>query len=75
MSRAFVKEDDPEQASYMDDEKHRKKLVEWLRIQEKKLDYLLNDPKAVEIEREKREKWIDSTRADIEKTKEQLAAQ
>jgi hypothetical protein len=62
MSRAFVKEADEELASYREDSSHDKKTLEWIRIQEKKLDFLLNDPKGIAIEPAKREKWIKETR-------------
>ncbi|MDR1651139.1 MAG: hypothetical protein LBR87_05070 [Synergistaceae bacterium] len=65
MSRAFVKETDEELASYREDESHGKKTAEWLRIQEKKLDFLLNDPKGQSIEPAKREKWIKEAREAI----------
>ena len=58
MSRAFVKEDDGEFTSFRDDEEHSKKTLEWLRLQEKKLDFLLNDPKGKAIETAKRDRWI-----------------
>jgi hypothetical protein len=58
MSRAFVKEADEELASYREDSSYDKKTLEWLKIQQKKLDFLKNDPKALEIEPAKRERWI-----------------
>jgi epoxyqueuosine reductase QueG len=58
MSRAFVKEADEELASYREDSSYNKKNLEWLKIQEKKLNFLKNDPKAQEIEPSKRERWI-----------------
>jgi hypothetical protein len=58
MSRAFVKETDEELASYREDSSYDKKTLEWLKIQEKKLDFLKNDPKALAIEPTKRERWI-----------------
>jgi hypothetical protein len=61
MSRAFVKEDDEELTSYREDSSHDKKTLEWLKIQEKKLDFLKNDPKALAIEPAKRERWIQET--------------
>jgi hypothetical protein len=72
LSRAFVKEDDEEISSFRDDEKHSKKTLEWLRLQEKKLDFLLNDPKGLAIESRKRAKWIGEARAAIETAKEEL---
>ena len=58
MSRAFVKEEDEELTSYREDSSYDKKTLEWLKIQEKKLDFLKNDPKALEIEPAKRGRWI-----------------
>lgn len=72
MSRAFVKEDDEEISSFRDDEKHSKKALEWLRLQEKKLDFLLNDPKGLAIESRKRAKWIEEAQAAIEAAKKDL---
>ncbi|MDR1579774.1 MAG: hypothetical protein LBS35_05410 [Synergistaceae bacterium] len=57
MSRAFVKETDEELVSYREDSSYDKKTLEWLKIQEKKLDFLKNDPKALAIEPAKRERW------------------
>ena len=62
MSRAFVKEADEELASFREDSSHDKKTLEWIRIQEKKLDFLLNDPKGLAIEPAKRERWIKEAR-------------
>ncbi|MDR0647962.1 MAG: hypothetical protein LBF92_01305 [Synergistaceae bacterium] len=72
MSRAFVKEDDEEISSFRDDEKHSKKTLEWLRLQEKKLDFLLNDPKGQAIEDQKRARWIEEAEAAIKAAKEEL---
>ena len=72
MSRAFVKEDDEEISSFRDDEKHSKKALDLLRIQEKKLDFLLNDPKGLAIESAKREKWIEEAKAAIASAKADL---
>ena len=72
MSRAFVKEDDGELISLRDDDAHEKKTIEWLRLQEKKLDMLLNDPKGKAVEPEKRERWINEIEADIKKTRIEL---
>ncbi|MDR0653684.1 MAG: hypothetical protein LBG12_10335 [Synergistaceae bacterium] len=58
MSRAFVKEADEEMTSYREDSSYDKKTLEWLKIQEKKLDFLKNNPKALEIDPAKRERWI-----------------
>ena len=65
MSRAFIKEADEELTSYREDLSHDKKTMEWIRIQEKKLDFLLNDPKGLAIESTKRERWIKEARAAI----------
>ncbi|MDO9544204.1 MAG: hypothetical protein Q7J00_03335 [Synergistaceae bacterium] len=72
MSRAFVKEDDGERGNLISDIQHRESKVEWLRIQEKKLDTLLNDPKSKKIKPETLERWIIETREDIEKTRNEL---
>ena len=72
MSRAFVKEDDGELTSFRDEESYEKKTLEWLKIQEKKLDFLLNDPKGKAIEPTKREKWISEAQSAIEQAKEIL---
>ena len=65
MSRAFIKEADEELTSYREDLSHDKKTLEWIRIQEKKLDFLLNDPKGLAIESAKRERWIKEAREAI----------
>lgn len=72
MSRAFVKEDDGERGNLISDIQHRESKVEWLRIQGKKLDTLLNDPKSKKIKPETLERWIKETREDIEKTRNEL---
>ena len=72
MSRAFVKEDDGERGNLISDIQHRESKVQWLRIQEKKLDTLLNDPKSKKIKPETLERWIKETREDIEKTRNEL---
>ena len=72
MSRAFVKEDDGERGNLVSDILHREAKIEWLRIQEKKLDTLLNDPKSKKIKTETLERWIKETREDIEKTRNEL---
>ena len=72
MSRAFVKEDDEELAGFRYDEIHSKKTLEWLRIQEKKLNFLLNDPKGSAIGAEKRNKWIAETELAIAAAKKEL---
>lgn len=72
MSRAFVKEDDGEFSSLKDDEAYGKKTTEFLRLQEKKLDFLLNDPKGQMIEASKRQKWIEEAQEAIEVAKKEL---
>jgi hypothetical protein len=72
MSRAFVKEADEELASYREDSSHDKKTLEWIRIQEKKLDFLLHDPKGLAIEPAKREKWIKETRDSLATAQRQI---
>ncbi|MDR1471790.1 MAG: hypothetical protein LBS75_04630 [Synergistaceae bacterium] len=72
MSRAFVREDDSEIAGLKYDSDHSRKTVEWLRIQEKKLDFLLNDPKGQAIEAQKRGKWIADARSAIAAAREEL---
>ncbi|NLX84112.1 MAG: hypothetical protein GXZ00_00640 [Synergistaceae bacterium] len=72
MSRAFVKEDDGEQANLLSEIQYREARVDWLKIQEKKLEKLLNDPKSKKIKPETLERWIKETKEDIEKTKKEL---
>ena len=72
MSRAFIKEDDGERGNAVADIQFREAKVEWLKIQEKNLDTLLNDPKSKRIKPETLDRWIKETRADIEKTKKEL---
>ena len=70
--RAFVKEDDGERGNLVSDILHREAKIEWLKIQEKKLDKLLNDPQSKKIKPETLERWIKETREDIEKTRKEL---
>ena len=72
MSRAFVKEDDGERGNLVSDILHREAKIEWLKIQEKKLDTLLNYPKSKKIKPETLERWIKETREDIDKTRNEL---
>ena len=72
MSRAIVKEDDGERGNTVADIQFREAKVEWLKIQEKKLDTLLNDPKSKKIKPETLARWIKETEADIAKTKKEL---
>lgn len=74
MSRAFVREADEELTSYRDDSSHDKKAAEWLRIQEKKLDFLKNDPKGQTIDPVKREKWIRETEEAIAARQKNVSA-
>jgi len=72
MSRAFVREEDEDLLNQRYDESYVKKRSEWLRIQRKKLAFLTSDPKAEEIDPKTRERWIEQTREDIERTQEEL---
>lgn len=72
MSRAFVKEDDGEQGNLVSEIQFREGKTEWLKIQEKKLQALLNLTKAQNIEPERLERWIKETREDIVKTRKDL---
>jgi hypothetical protein len=72
MSRAFVKEDDGERGNLISDIQHRESRIEWLRIQEKKLETLLNDPKSKKIKPATLDRWIKETQEDIEKTRNEL---
>lgn len=72
LSRAFVKEDDGERGNAVSEIEYREKKIEWLRIQEKKLDKLLNDPASKKIKPETLGRWIKDTKDDIEKTKREL---
>ena len=72
VSRAFVKEDDGERGNLVSDILHREAKIEWLKIQEKKLDKLLNDPQSKKIKPETLERLIKETREDIEKTRKEL---
>ena len=72
MSRAFVKEDDGEQGNLISEIQHREGKIEWLKIQETKLEKLISDPKSKKIKPETLERWIRETREDIKKTKDEL---
>jgi len=72
MSRAFVKEDDGERGNLISDIQHRESKIEWLSIQEKKLETLLNDQKSKNIKHETLERWIKETRENIDKTRNEL---
>lgn len=71
VSRAFVNEDS-EAILNRESIEHEKKLRDWLSIQEKKLKFLENDPKAESLEKATREEWIRQTRDDIELTRKRL---
>lgn len=75
LSRAFVKEDDGELSSFREEEAHDKKKAEWLKLQQKKLDFLLNDPKGQAIESGKRKKWIAEAESAIKEASEELGDQ
>ncbi|NLV81762.1 MAG: hypothetical protein GXZ18_01970 [Synergistaceae bacterium] len=72
MSRAFVKEDDAERINALSDIQHRENKIEWLSIQEKKLEMLLNDSNSKKIKPKTLKRWIDETTVDIAKTKKDL---
>ncbi|MDO4988403.1 MAG: hypothetical protein Q4E17_05210 [Synergistes sp.] len=72
MSRAFIKEDDGERGNAVADIQFREAKIEWLKIQEKKLDTLKNSPKSKSVKPEILERWISETEADIQKTKTEL---
>jgi hypothetical protein len=73
MSRAFVKEADEELAAHRENSSHGRKASEWVRLQEKKLDFLLTHPRAAEIEPSKRERWIKEAMDAIAAAKERAA--
>jgi len=64
VSRAFVKEDDDLQR-FRENALEEGHLREWLAIQEKKLLFLRESPKALEIDAEKRTEWIRSIEEDV----------
>ena len=72
MSRAFVKEDDGERGNAVADIQFREAKLEWLRIQEKKLDTLLNDPKSKKVKPELLARGIKDREANIANTKRVL---
>jgi len=71
LSRAFVKEDD-ERGKIVSDLEYRKKKQDWLRIQEKKLEKLLQVSASEKVDAETLERWIKETKDDIEKTRREL---
>ena len=52
MSRAFVREEDEDLSNLRYGAEYRRKREDWLRIQEKKRDFLLKDPKAATLDPE-----------------------
>ena len=72
MSRAFIKEDDGERNEAVSKILYRENKIEWLQIQERKLDTLLNDPKSKKIKPETLKRWIKDTTKDIKKKKKEL---
>jgi hypothetical protein len=71
MSRAFVREEN-ETADDRADFELEKMKEEWLGIQEKKLRFLQTDPKSKTMDQAKRNEWIRTISADIEKTRVEL---
>jgi hypothetical protein len=71
MSRAFVREEN-ETADDRADVELEKMKEEWLEIQEKKLRFLLSDPKSQTMDQAKRNEWIRTISADIAKTRSEL---
>lgn len=71
MSRAFTK-DDEDAALLRERDDEIRRLREWLTLQEKKLRYLEEDPKAQTIDVTKRNVWLESVRSDIAKTRKHL---
>ncbi len=66
MSRAFVKEDDDLQR-FRENALEEGQLREWLAIQQKKLLFLKESSKALEIHPEKRAEWIRSVEEDVKR--------
>jgi len=71
MSRAFVREEN-ETADDRADFELEKMKEEWLEIQEKKLRFLQTDPKSRTMDQAKRNEWIRTISADIEKTRAEM---
>lgn len=71
MSRAFIKESD-EQESYLEWQKLLRDREELLRILEKKIRYLQEDPGAANIPPEKRDEMTVKFEAEIEEVKKQI---
>ena len=72
MSRAFVREEDEDLSNLRYGAEYRRKREDWLRIQEKKRDFLLKDPKAAALDPATRQKWLQDTEEDIRRTREEL---
>lgn len=72
MSRAFIKEDDGERGNAAADYQFREAKVDWLKIQEKKLETLKNTPPTARVPQEKIDRWIKQTEEDIVKTRREL---
>lgn len=72
MSRAFVKEDDGEVVDFLSDERDRENKIEWLKIQETKLERLIAEADKNTSKKAMLEKWIRDITEDIEKTKKLL---
>lgn len=72
MSRAFIKEDDGERSNVVSAIQHREAKIDWLMIQEKKLDKLLKASPSGKVTKKTLDRWIRETREDIAKTREEL---
>ncbi|MEG1641819.1 MAG: hypothetical protein RR272_01780 [Synergistaceae bacterium] len=73
MSRAFIKEDDAETQDAVDNIQFRENKIEWLKIQENKLQRLLEESKMVSLDKQSLfDKWIVDIKEDIERTKREL---
>ena len=75
MSRAFVKEDDGEVSDFLSNERDRENKIEWLKIQEAKLERLIAEADKNTSKKAMIEKWIRDITEDIEKTKKELGYQ
>jgi len=71
VSRAFVDEDSEVHLNRERLERERE-LRDWLAIQEKKLAFLVSDPKAEAMDQDLRNQWLRETREDIERTRKLL---
>lgn len=72
MSRAFIREDDGERSNAVSDIQHREAKVDWLMIQEKKLDNLLKASPSGKVTEKTLARWIKETRDDIARTRAEL---